>query len=289
MFPQASIKHPAHRFISYLLYTEELTDEEITERIIKKGFPLPEETLKRLRSEIEDLPRDLDAGLSEIRALNLHYGNLTVADAVTILEYPVIRIRVESLLLGGHSYVEIAEILHISLGTSYTGKVINYYSHFFWDVNYMSQKDWEDYDRAEKAALLPIRGQFKRGDIANYGKDISLYASGLIGDISAKKALSYIKNMMFINARLAESLPLSDRVKALTNCAKTIVAIDTHITDDIKDFEKELEEFSRFSLIDEDEVLSLEEIKQGDDEVDEDFSDIYVQGGSKLIPLIGKG
>jgi hypothetical protein len=235
------MKHPSHRYIKYLLLTNQNVDEMLLKwdlpkikdsSIFKLSPPEPfdletEETIKWLKKE---------------KLYGLFKKNRAIEEAYLILEDISTRETIEKLLISKMAESDIAIKINSRWDRGITREGVQAFRHYFWDVSVMRLKDWLDIykDQSERNRIKTMLRQ---------GPAYALQITGFIDKIEAKDAL---KKILTICNRcvdeMAEDQPTPDMIKSLAFLAQTIDRIDNKLTSGGETNKEIIGRFERLSI-----------------------------------------
>jgi hypothetical protein len=186
---------PYEYWLKYLLVSAQATTEQIGELCELHQLPVPEdEYLTRLRAELGGRRHITD--IPTLRRLKIKGLAVSDPDAVAareLLSEYRLRPALELLIISGMTDADIAHYLEVILKRIVPEAVIGMYRHYFWNVNLLSNYDWEIYFLDSKDSQHGKK--LKQGLLR--GEEFALWKLGYIKETEQRGIIS---NMLYESA-----------------------------------------------------------------------------------------
>jgi hypothetical protein len=165
-----------------------------------------------------------------------------------ILLSPPNREKVETFILGGVPYYEIAQQMK-ELGTEISELAIAEFKHYFWNPDIMGLGNWAVYlDRDSSSRTSSLKNAYQLAVRA--GPEAASYRMGIRKELDGKKIMMEVRAELYHTFLETRTLPLSDKkVEMLGNLARGLARIDERVQAGDTALQETLKKFEKFKVL----------------------------------------
>jgi len=258
-------RHPAEYFVAFLCVSmEDAQAKAINNTLRLHGLaPVEGGELVRIR-QASAPPEGFKAWSASdptskrwLKAQGIY--SLMHPDAVTremkesILEAPVVREKVDTLLIGRVSSSEASFRLQ-KMGHNVSAGAIEEYQHYFWNTKIMGLPDWvayfqSDADPDDGSGRTQGRKSPLKSSLLG-GPDVAKYKVGISQELDGKKILSELQQELYFAFREVKTLPISEKkVAMLAALTRGLARLDERISASDQALQDTLKRFEKFKVI----------------------------------------
>ncbi len=253
--------HPAEFFIKYLLVIgAALSHDDVNLNLEIHGLSeVSDEDFKKCQEILAKVPKDFRPWDSKHRATTswlrknglyslVHPDKNTEEMRDKILSAPIVREKLETLLMSGVPYSEASRNL-AELGHPVSELAVSAFRHYFWNSDLMGVGGWAKYLNGDTSGRVsPLLQSYHLAVRA--GPEAAAYRAGIRKELDGKKIMMEVRSELYHTFLETRTLPLSDKkVEMLGNLARGLARIDERVQAGDTALQETLKKFEKFKVL----------------------------------------